>query len=91
MVEKDKLIADGGLSETKIILGWHFNFGALPITLLPEHKLIAWSVEIQQMISTSKTPKEALKSLIRQMGHVGFVNPLHLSLSEPPPNPTCKI
>ena len=26
MVAKDKLKAEGGLPETKVILGWHFNF-----------------------------------------------------------------
>ena len=26
MVAKDKLLAEGGLSETKVILGWLFNF-----------------------------------------------------------------
>jgi hypothetical protein len=71
MVAKDKLKAEGGLSETKIILGWHFNFRTLTVTL-PKHKLIAWPVKIQQMISMNKTSKKTLKSTIRQMGHVGF-------------------
>ena len=26
MIAKDKLAAEGGLAETKVILGWHFNF-----------------------------------------------------------------
>jgi hypothetical protein len=42
MVALEKLIAEGGLTETKMILGWLFNFKTLTVTLL-EHKYIAWS------------------------------------------------
>ncbi len=42
MITKEKLTAEGGLSETKTIFGWHFNFRTLTVTL-PEHKHIAWS------------------------------------------------
>ena len=42
MVAFEKLIAEGGLTETKMILGWLFNFRTLTVTL-PEHKYIAWS------------------------------------------------
>ncbi len=58
MVAEDKLIAEGGLAETKMILGWHFNFRTLTITL-PKHKYIAWSCKIQQMIKTRRTTKKA--------------------------------
>jgi hypothetical protein len=40
MIAEDKLTAEGGLSETKTILGWYFNFRTLTTTL-PEHKHIA--------------------------------------------------
>ncbi len=40
MVAEDKLKAEGGLVETKVILGWHFNFRTLTVTL-PEHKYIS--------------------------------------------------
>ncbi len=59
MIAKDKLAAEGGSSETKIILGWHFNVRTLTITL-PEHEFIAWPTESQQMISMSKTSKKFL-------------------------------
>jgi hypothetical protein len=42
MVVLEKLIAEGGLTEKKMILGWLFNFRTLTVTL-PEHKQIAWS------------------------------------------------
>jgi len=74
MVAKDKLKAEGGLSETKVILGWHFNFRTLTVTL-PEHKFIAWSTEIHKMIDSGKTTKKDLESTIGRMGHVGFIIP----------------
>ena len=49
MVAEDKLKAEGGLSETKTILGWLFNFRTLTVSL-PEHKYIAWSNDLRQMI-----------------------------------------
>jgi hypothetical protein len=73
MIAKDKLTVDGGLAETKIVLGWHFNFRTLTVTL-PEHKHIAWSAKIQQMISTGRTLIKALESMIGQMRHVRFIS-----------------
>jgi hypothetical protein len=68
------LTAEGGLSETKMILGWLFNFRTL-IIFLPDHKLIAWSTAIEDMISLKCTNSQDLESTIGQMGHVGFVIP----------------
>jgi hypothetical protein len=72
MIAKDKLAAEGGLAETKIILGWHFNFRKLTMTLL-EYKYVTCSAKIQQMISMVRTLMKALESMIRQMGHIGFI------------------
>jgi hypothetical protein len=72
MVAQKKLKAEGGLGEMKIILGWHFNFCTLIVTL-PKQKHIAWSRKIQTMIATGRTTKKALESTIGQLGHVGFV------------------
>ncbi len=55
-------------------MGWHFNFRTLTITL-PEHKYIAWSREIQQMIKTLRMTKKPLELMIGRMGHVGFIIP----------------
>ncbi len=74
MVAEDKLKAEGGLSETKVILGWEFNFRTLTVTL-PEHKHISWSREIEQMIASRRTTKQQLESTIGRLGHVGFVIP----------------
>jgi hypothetical protein len=63
MVAKDKLKAEGGLSETKVDLGWHFNFRTLTVTL-PEHKFIVWLTEIHKMVDSGKTTKQDLESRI---------------------------
>ncbi len=55
--------SEGGLVKSKVILGWHFNFWTLTVTL-PEHKHIAWSTEICKMLADSKTSKKALESTI---------------------------
>ena len=74
MVAKDKLAAEGGLSETKMILGWLFNFRTL-IVSLPDHKFIAWTAAIQKMITSKRTTSKDLETTIGRMGHVGFVIP----------------
>ena len=75
MVAEDKLKAEGGLSETKIILGWLFNFCMLTVSLLPNHKYIAWSNEIKQMIRSRRTMKKQLESTIGRLGHIAFIIP----------------
>jgi succinate dehydrogenase/fumarate reductase cytochrome b subunit len=74
MVAQEKLKAEGRLAEAKIILGWHFNFCTLTVTL-PKQKHITWSSKTQTMIATGRTTKNALKSTIGQHNHVGFVIP----------------
>jgi hypothetical protein len=49
MDARNKLIAETGLSETKIILGWLLNFRTMTISL-PENKFIAYSRTISDMI-----------------------------------------
>ncbi len=74
MIAKDKLTAEGGLSETKTILRWYFNFTTLTVTL-PEHKHIACLPEIKLMIQACKTTKNTLELTIGCMGQVGFMIP----------------
>jgi hypothetical protein len=69
MVAEDKLKAEGGLSETKVILGWLFNFRTLTV-FLPDHKHIVWSQEIKQMIDSRRMTKKQLELTIGQLGHV---------------------
>jgi hypothetical protein len=79
-VVEDKLKAEGGLSETKTILGWHFNFCTLTVSL-PEHKYIAWSNDLWQMIRSRRTTQKQLESTIGRLGHVGYIIP-RVSLPE---------
>ncbi len=79
MVLQDKLKAEGGLAETNIILGWHFNFCTLTLTLTKQ-KHIAWFSKIQTIIGDGRTTKKALESTIGPLGHVGFVIPLGFSI-----------
>jgi hypothetical protein len=74
MIARDKLMAEGGLSETNVILGWLFNFRTLTI-FLTDHKFIAWMAAIQQMITLKCTPSKDLDTTIGQMEHVGFIIP----------------
>jgi hypothetical protein len=74
MIARDKLMAENGLSETKVILGWLFNFRTLAV-FLPDHKFIAWMATIQQMITLKHTSSKDLDRTIGQMGHVGFIIP----------------
>ena len=74
MVAKDTLIAENGLSETQVILGWLFNFRTLTISL-PGPTFIAWMAAIQKMITLKCTTSKDLNITIGQMGHVGFVIP----------------
>ena len=46
MEARDKLLAEADLAETKVILGWLFDFGQLRISL-PKNKFIAWMANQQ--------------------------------------------
>jgi hypothetical protein len=75
MVAQDKLKAEGGLAETKVILGWHFNFRTLTVTL-PEHKHIAWSGEIRAMNNKESTGIDNRKTGPCRLHHpMGFPFP----------------
>jgi len=74
MVAKDKLLDEGSLSETKVILRWLFNFRTLTISL-PDHNIIAWTSAIQKMITSKCTTSKDIDTNIERMGHMGFVIP----------------
>jgi hypothetical protein len=83
MVTEEKLKAEGGLAGTTVILGWHFNFRTLTITL-SKHKYIEWLQEIQQMMTTRREDKEAAGVKDRTHGTHWLCHPLGISLLEPP-------
>ncbi len=58
MYARDKLKAEAGLSKTKMILGWSFDFRRLLISL-PKNKFIAWTTTINKLlVEGSSTAKE---------------------------------
>jgi hypothetical protein len=51
---RDKLLTEAGLAETKVILGWLFNFRQLQI-FLPKNKIIAWTANFNKLIADGTT------------------------------------
>ena len=54
MAAREKLLAEAGAEEIKIILGWILNFRPLTISL-PENKYVAWKVDILEILETGNT------------------------------------
>ncbi len=86
MVVQEKLKAEGGLAETKIILGWHFKFCTLTVTL-PKQKHIAWSRKIQTKNSNQYYDKESPRINNRATRPHWLCHPLGFPFFEPPQNP----
>ncbi len=76
-----KLKAKTGLTETKVILGWLWNFRTMTIAL-PKNKFIAYSRAISDMIERGWTSKAELKMNIDRWVHLGQILPfIHHFLS----------
>jgi len=69
-----KMMAEGGLKETIIFLGWKINTRALSIAL-PTEKWIAWSAEIKALRKKKKASYQELASIIGKLNHVCFIIP----------------
>jgi hypothetical protein len=63
-----------GLSETKVILGWFFDFGKLQISL-PKNKFITWTENVSKLIAEGTTTTKELELMIGQLGHLALVVP----------------
>jgi hypothetical protein len=68
MAARHKLWAEGWLKETKIILGWLWDFWRLTISL-PDNKYIAWTGKINNMINERLVMTKELKSTIGRLTH----------------------
>jgi hypothetical protein len=64
MDARDKLMAEAGLTKTKMILGWDFDFWQLLISL-PKNNFIAWMTGISQLLVEGSTTTKELESTIR--------------------------
>ncbi len=81
MDARDKLKAEAGPSETKMILGWFFDFRRLLISL-PKNKFIAWTMNINKLLVKGSSTTKELESTIGPLGHLALVVPgIHHFLS----------
>jgi hypothetical protein len=74
MEARNKLAAKAGLEEEKIILGWHFDFRRLIISL-PSNKFIAWMDSINDILARGTTTAKELETTIGRLGHLGAIVP----------------
>jgi hypothetical protein len=72
IISLKKLHAEGRLEETKIILGWMINTRLLQISL-PDHKFLAWSEDIDSLISAGKCSYQLLETLLGRLNHVACI------------------
>ncbi len=68
----DKLKAEAGLSEKKMILGWLFDFRRLLISL-PKNKFIAWTATINKLLVDGSSTAKEIESTIGRLGHLALV------------------
>jgi hypothetical protein len=69
-----KLIAEGLMEESKMILGWKWDFWCLTISL-PPNKFTAWTNDINKMIIEKKVTAKELESTIGRLTHVSLIIP----------------
>jgi hypothetical protein len=74
MEARNKLSAEAGLKEEKIILGWHINFCRLIIFLL-DNKFIAWTDSIKEILSCGTSTAKELVMMIGHLGHLDTIVP----------------
>jgi hypothetical protein len=74
MAALHKLSAEGRLEETKMILGWLWDFRRLKISL-PINKYNAWSAVISKMINDKMTTTKDLDTTIGRLTHVSMIIP----------------
>jgi hypothetical protein len=66
MDARDKLRAEAGPTESKVILDWDFDFTQLIISL-PENKFVAWTTHASQLLSNKTTIAKKLESTIGRL------------------------
>ena len=69
-----KLIAKGGLEETKQILGWLYDKRCLLISL-PNSKTFSRIDSITDIIARGETTASKLETIIVRLNHVGYILP----------------
>jgi hypothetical protein len=75
LLKKTKIIAEGGLEETKTVLGWFLNTRKLTIAL-PERKFRAWSSTIQSMLDKGTSTAKTLETMVCRQTHAANILPM---------------
>eukprot|EP00957_Ditylum_brightwellii_P001092 87138-Ditylum_brightwellii.AAC.1 len=66
MAALSKLIAEAGLEEIKMILGWLFDFRHLVISL-PDNKFTAWTDSIREILERMESTTKELEQNIGRL------------------------
>ena len=74
MAALNKLRAEAKLEETKIILGWFFDFRRMTVAL-PTNKYVAWSDALRSIITAGSTTASEMETNLGRLGHLGMVIP----------------
>jgi hypothetical protein len=74
MAAMAKLLAETGMEETKITLGWLLNFRTINISL-PDNKAIAWANKITSMLKEGKKKTKRLDRCIGLFVNIGMILP----------------
>jgi len=72
IISLKKLKAEGGLEETKIVLGWLLNTRELLISL-PDSKYHTWLHNIDAILSAGKSSYQLLETLLGRLNHVACI------------------
>jgi hypothetical protein len=75
MAALQKLSAEGRLEETKIILGWMWDFRRLTISL-HINKYTVWLALISRMINGKERTSGDLNTKVRRLTHVSMIFPI---------------
>jgi hypothetical protein len=74
MAARHKLWAEGLCDETKMILGWMWDFRCLIISL-PINKNIVWTEGMNEMIKNKNLTAKILETTIGRLTHVSMIIP----------------
>ena len=72
MISNEKNEAEGSPEEEKICLEWMLDTRAL-IVLLPEHKFVAWTEQVNQLISAKSAGNKELESVLGRLENVAII------------------
>ena len=75
LLNETKLAAEGALEETKIVFGWKLDTRRLLISL-PDHKFVAWTSQIRNIIETKKTTAKELETVLGRLTNAASILPM---------------